>query len=145
MFLPELTLDGELPTGVHPARMEEIVARFGGDTAERQAATANLLRLYSLVQATGKLERFLVFGSYVTDEPAPNDVDIFVVMSKHFDVEEYAGPVRAVFSHAQAERDFGASVFWACQSSQPAIIEQLIEGWQIKRDLTRRGIVEVIE
>jgi len=35
--------------------------------------------------ATGHLARFVVFGSFVTDKAAANDVDVFLIMDDAFD------------------------------------------------------------
>jgi hypothetical protein len=145
MGLPDLTASGDLPPGLHRATLDEVIARFGGGTIERQEATDRLSELVRLVRTTGKLVRLLVFGTYVTSEPRPNDVDLFVIMAPDFDVDAYSGPTRSVFSHAQADREFGASVFWARYGMNTLLINDLIEGWQIKRDRTRRGIVEIVE
>lgn len=40
--------------------------------------------MYALAKASGHLARFIVFGSFVTAKPAPNDVDIFLLMSDSF-------------------------------------------------------------
>jgi hypothetical protein len=48
------------------------------------------------------MARFIIFGSYVTTKPAPNDVDIFLVMAEAFDVNDWGEEIRAVFAHAQA-------------------------------------------
>jgi hypothetical protein len=144
MPLPEFDSSGDLPPGVHRATMAEVLARFGGHTPERQAVSTRLLRIYELAKATGKLDRFLIFGSYVTHKPNPNDVDVFLVMAPDFNVEDSVGATRSVFSHARAEIELGASVFWASRSVSQAALHNLIEGWQEKRDKTRRGIVEVI-
>jgi len=124
--------------------MDEVIARFGAGTPQRQAVTASLLRIFNLVKATGKLERFIIFGSYVTAKADPNDVDIFLVMAEDFNVDDQTGETREVFSHAQAQRRFGASVFWVTRGTSLANIDDLVAGWQTKRDQTRRGIVEVI-
>lgn len=124
--------------------MAELIARFGSGTPHRQAATASLLRVFHLVHATGKLERCIIFGSYVTATADPYDVDIFLVMAEDFHVDDYMGETREVFSHAQAQRNFGASVFWVSRSTSIAHIDDLVAAWQTKRDQTRRSIVEVI-
>jgi hypothetical protein len=51
---------------------------------------------------------------------------------------------KKLLDHQQATKVFGASVFW----SRPSLLfletlDEFIEGWQTKRDGTRRGIVEV--
>lgn len=53
--------------------------------------------------------------------------------------------VRDLFVHDRAAVIFGASVFWV----RPAAIligtlDEFVAHWQVKRDKTRRGIVEVI-
>jgi hypothetical protein len=144
MSLPNFDIKGELPEGVHSATMDETLARFGTGTPQRQAVTASLLRIYNLVKATGKLERFIIFGSYITAKSDPNDVDIFLVMAEDFSVDDQTGETCDVFSHARAQRRFGASVFWVTRGTSLANIDDLVVGWQTKRDQTRRGIVEVI-
>ncbi|HXG66727.1 MAG TPA: hypothetical protein VNO70_16620 [Blastocatellia bacterium] len=144
MSLPGYDYRGDLPEGVHQATMHEVLARFGGGTQQRRIITASLVRIFDLAKATGKLERFIIYGSYVTAKSEPNDVDIFLVMSEEFDVDNCAGETRDVFSHTQAQLRFGASVFWVNRATSYAHIDDLIAGWQTKRDKTRRGIVEII-
>ncbi len=145
MPLPTFNARGDLPEGVHQATLAEVVARLGQGAPSRQRATAALLLIHQLVSATGLLDRFVIYGSYVTDKPAPNDVDIFLVLAAEFDIEQLTGETRILFSHSLAQQHFGTSVFWVNRSTSFANVEDLIEGWQTKRDLTRRGIVEVIQ
>jgi hypothetical protein len=79
MPLPQLNDAGELPAGVHQATMDEVLAQFGSGTVQRQAVTARLRHIYHLARATRKLERLILFGSYVTAKPDPNDVDIILI------------------------------------------------------------------
>ncbi|MFW6170288.1 MAG: DUF6932 family protein [Planctomycetota bacterium] len=51
-------------------------------------------------------------GSFVTDKPAPNDVDVFLVMDDDFDGEEIETDAALLFDYAAADAHFGASVFW---------------------------------
>lgn len=136
---------GDLPEGVHKASIDEVVARFGDITPQRQIVTANLLEIYQLAKATGKLDRFIIYGSYITAKMNPNDVDIFLVMTEEFEVEELAGKARVVFSHIQAQHDLGASIFWVNRATSFTSIEDLIIGWQTKRDFSKRGIIEVVQ
>lgn len=137
--------NGDLPPGLHRASLGEVVARFGGGTARRRAASARLIRIYENARASRKLDRFVIFGSFVSSKPDPQDVDIMLVMRDDFDLDICDETTRKLFDHAQAEREFGASIFWIRPSL--LILESLDEflaHWQIKRDRTRRGIVEVI-
>jgi hypothetical protein len=36
--------------------------------------------IYVLAKPSGHLARFIVFGSFVTAKPAPNDVDSFLIV-----------------------------------------------------------------
>ena len=50
-----------------------------------------------------------------------------------------------LFDHQRAQADVGASIFWLC----PGVLlrgslEDFLLDWGTKRDLTRRGIVEVV-
>jgi hypothetical protein len=144
MALPQLNRAGELPAGVHQATIDEVIAQFGSGTAQRQAVTARLRRIYRLACATGKLERLVLFGSYITGKSDPNDIDIILVMRDDFDVYACDEESQQLFDHPRAAETFGASVFWI----RPALLiletlEEFIAHWQITRDQTRRGIVEV--
>ena len=144
MPLPGLNQKGDLAEGVHSATMDEVIGRFGPGTAQREAVTRRLLRIFELTKGSGKLDRLLIFGSYVTTKPEPNDVDIILVMSDDFRVEACAQPAKQLFDHEQAAKAFGASIFWI----RPAMLfldtlEKFLAHWQLKADGTRRGIVEV--
>jgi hypothetical protein len=66
-----------------------------------------------------------------------------MVMDDNFDYGSVAGELRLLFDHASAQDHFGCSVFWlrrwAAFGGENAAIEQ----WQIKRDGSERGIVEI--
>jgi hypothetical protein len=80
MALPDFNDSGELPEGVHNGTLQELIARFGSGSAQRQAATVTLLRIFELAVKTGKLARLIIFGSYITTKPDPNNVDIILIM-----------------------------------------------------------------
>ena len=67
-------------------------------------------------------------------------------MTDLFRLEDCLPENRGLFDHAIAQARYGASIFWA----RPALlmgetIDDFVAYWQIKRDKTMRGIVEVIE
>jgi hypothetical protein len=144
MPLPPLNSEGELPEGVHHATMDEVLAQFGGSTPQRQTITARLRRIYELASATGKLERLVIFGSYITAKPYPNDVDVVLVMADDFHLSACDAETGLLFDHTYAEEEFGASIFWIRPSL--LVLEALdtfVAQWQITREGTRRGVVEV--
>jgi hypothetical protein len=145
MPLPELTDSGELPLGVHRASLQETLERFAVGAAQRIAVGERLERLYQLAAATGHLARFVVFGSFVTDKPEPNDVDVFLVMDDSFDGDTLQGEWALLFDHAAADVHFGASVFWVRRLAALGGEQPMVEYWQAKRGGGKRGIVEIIE
>jgi len=90
------------------------------------------------------LARFVVFGSFVSAKREPVDVDIFLLMEDGFDMGQVGGESRILFDHASAQAHFGASVFWLRWLAALGGEEQAIADWQIKRDGTRRGIIEIV-
>lgn len=145
-MLPDCLGTGDLPEGIHVAGWTEIESRFGQGTAARNRAFARLRHLHELAYRTGKLGRFIVFGSFVSSEPNPKDVDVVLVMQADFKLEEAPRESQTLFSHADAEARFGASVFWVRDGMLSIeMMRMLLETWQTKRDGTRRGVVEIGE
>jgi len=145
MPLPAFDSRGDLPVGVHPATLADVIARFGQGTPQRELVAGRLVHIYALARATGKLLRFVIFGSYVTEKLAPNDVDITLVMADNFEVAECEEQTQLLFDHLRAQQVFGASVFSIRPSTALlASVDEFIAYWQIKRDQSRHGIVEVV-
>jgi len=136
---------GDLPVGIHRATLDQVLARFGQGAPQRQIVTGRLLRIWELAHRTGKLERFVIYGSYVTAKPAPNDVDVILVMRDDFLLPECDEETAVLFHYLRTHDELGASVFWTMPSGVLLeTLDEFIAGWQIKRDHSRRGIVEVI-
>lgn len=146
MPLPAFNAHGDFPAGVHKAALKEVVARLGVGSLQRQEVTRRLLAIHALAQSTGKLDRFVLFGSYVTAKIAPNNLDVVLVMQDDFDISACDAEAKGLFDHQQADATLGASIFYI----RPSLliletINDFISYWQIKRDRTLRGIVEIIE
>jgi hypothetical protein len=86
----------------------------------------------------------VVFGSFVTAKLVPNDVDIFLLMEDTFDVSQLIGEARLLFDHAAAQTRFGASVFWLRRLALLDDEQTTLSHWQITREGSYRGIVEII-
>jgi hypothetical protein len=140
---PDFNEHGDLPVGIHQATLAEVIEHFGRSSVQRRHVAERLARIYHLAHSTGHIARFIVYGSFITAKPNLNDVDIFLLMNDAFDKEQTTGEVRKLFEHLEAEHDIGASIFWIRRSSILDNERQMIEHWQLKRDLTKRGIVEV--
>ncbi len=142
--LPAFNEDEDLPPGVHRATLSHVLERFGRGSVQRCAVADRLNRIYHLAASTGQLARFIVFGSFVTAKPEPNDVDIVLLMDDAFDLASVTGEAALVFQHMEADAHFGASVFWARRSGAIGGEEAMIEYWQARREGGRRGIVEIV-
>lgn len=143
-MIPDFNESGDLPIGVHAAILPEIIERFGQGSARRQLVANRLERIYRLAANTGHLSRFIVFGSFVTSKLEPNDVDVVIIMDDEFVADPFDGDTRLLFDHAVSQAHFGASIFWIRQSAALGDPKTFVDDWQIKRDNTRRGIVEVL-
>jgi hypothetical protein len=144
MPLPAFNEFGDLPAGNYLASLDEVAVRFGTGSAQRQAVADRLRRIYQLAEATGYLDRLLVFGSYVSDVSEPNDVDVVLVMRNEFRSEDCPAESSVLFDHARANDELGASVFWLHPNmllGEP--LEQFLAFWHTKRDGRRRDIVEI--
>ena len=144
MLLPEFNVAGDLPAGVHESSLADVYARFGNNSDRRRLLARRLERIHEIASQTGFLARFVVFGSFVTDKHDPNDVDVFMIMDDNFEMGSLEGEPRLLFAdHGTAQDHFGASVFWMRRMAAIGGEQAAIEDWQIKRDGTKRGIVEI--
>lgn len=141
---PKFNKNGDLPRGIHKASLSDVVEHFGKGNFQRAILAQRLLRIYYLAVETGRTARFIIFGSFVTDKPNPQDVDIFLLMEDIFDVRQVAGEARIIFDHMDAQNYEGARIFWLRRMAALDGEEAAIEHWQIKRDGKKRGIVEVL-
>lgn len=140
---PEFDSNGDLPVGIHTATLAEVIEHFGQSNFQRRIMTQRLARIYDLAQSTDQVARFIVYGSFITAKPFPNDVDIFMLMEDTFDLDQLNDEAAVVFDHMACQNYEGASVFWVRKIAAIGGEQDAVEFWQTKRDDTKRGIVEV--
>ena len=141
---PDFNENGDLPPGIHQATLAETLDHFSQGTPQRQIMARRLEHIYTLVAKTSHLARFIIFGSFVTHKPDPGDIDIFLLMEDTFDVSQLSGEVALIFDHVAAQNYEGASIFWVRRLAALEGEEATVAYWQLKRDGSQRGIVEVI-
>jgi hypothetical protein len=142
---PRFNKIGDLPRGVHKASLSDVIEHFGKGNLQRAILAQRLERIYEIAIETGQTARFIIFGSFVTVKPNPEDLDIFLLMEDTFDIRLVAGKARIIFNHMAAQNYEGASIFWLRRMAALDGEEAAIEHWQIKRDGKKRGIVEVLK
>lgn len=143
--LPPLNENGDLPAGIHRISSGQLATRFASGNPVRQRAFARLMHVRDLAVRTGKLRNFYIFGSFVTAAAEPRDIDIVLIMASEFQLEHCSRESRTLFQHADAQARYGASIFWLREGMlSESEMREFLETWQIKRDGTKRGIVELI-
>jgi hypothetical protein len=142
---PKFNTSGDLPSGIHKASLSDVIEHFGKGNFQRAILAQRLDRIYDLAVGTRQMARFIIFGSFVTDKPNPQDLDIFLLMEDTFDIRQVAGEARIIFNHMAAQNYEGASIFWLRRMAALDGEDAAIEHWQIKRDGKKRGIVEVLK
>jgi hypothetical protein len=88
-MIPPFNDDGYLPSGVHPAAVEEIAARFGEGSELRQVEMASVRWLIDLTRRAG-VRRIIINGSFVSDRLEPNDVDCVLLLDAAYPLERTA-------------------------------------------------------
>jgi hypothetical protein len=141
---PDFDRNGDLPVGIYQATLSEVIAHFGTSTLQRRMVAQRLARVYALARSTGQLARFIIFGSFVTAKREPNDVDIFMLMEDTFEAQQVTGEAAMIFDHLAAQHSEGASIFWIRRMAAIDGEEAALQYWQITREQTTRGIVEVM-
>ena len=100
MPIPNLNEHGLLPVGIHDCTFQELEEQFGQDRwvkapesssvrevlrQQRGRLCARLADYLAEVRRVGLEVEVLVDGSFVTDKPDPNDVDLIVVLPADHD------------------------------------------------------------
>ena len=71
-------------------------------------------------------------------------MDVFLIMEDTFDTTSLTGEAQVLFEHAAAQAFFGGGVFWLHRLAAYSSEQAAIEDWQITRDGSRRGILEIV-
>jgi hypothetical protein len=146
MSLPDTLANGFLPPGVHVARLDDVIERFGSVTPRRVVLADRLQELLRLAQAAQQLQRAFLFGSFVTDASFPRDLDVFLLMHEGFDREfqSLPSPQRNEFDYAQARLLFEADVFRATEAIGTEEPIAWLGVYQLSPEKVPRGIVEIL-
>jgi hypothetical protein len=88
-MIPPFDESGYLPTGLHPATLDEIEARFGQLSELRRTQMESVRWMVELAKRAG-VERIVLNGSFVTDIIEPNDVDCVLLVGRGFPADAIA-------------------------------------------------------
>lgn len=140
-MIPKFGKNGNLPKGLHNATLDEIRELFGVSSARRKWLFTNLEKIIKLARSTGKLERIIVWGSFVSSKELPQDIDLLLIMKEDFVVEDVDPGAKKVFDYPQGRIAFNADIFWAKSSIGEETINLWLETYQMTRDFRSRGIM----
>lgn len=143
-MLPKFDQNGNLPKGIYKASLNEIKLIFGCGSARRKWLFENLEKIIRIAKLTGKLERLVVWGSFVSNKELPQDIDLLMIMRDDFSLEKVAPESHPLFYNFQSKIAFNADIFWAKTSIGAETINLWLETYQTTKDFQSRGIVEVI-
>jgi hypothetical protein len=143
--LPPFDEHGNLPAEIFPVSLSEAIEHFGRSSVRREMISTRLERIHEIATATGHLKRFIVFGSFVTAKPDPNDIDVFIIMDDDFDLSGVDPSAVMLFDHASAQSNLGASAFWVRSIGALGGEDVAIRDWMLTREGLQRGIIEIID
>ena len=135
--------DGDLPPGIHHISVEELWASFGNRGAQRTFVSECLRKIIDLATVSGKVERLIIFGSYVTKKPNPGDVDLLLIVPADFELENIPQEAQTLFNHQRAERELNAHIFWLRNNVGQQIINGFIHVYATSRNGKLRGVIEL--
>lgn len=144
MPLPEFGKEGYLPEGIHAATLAEVGERFGSGSEGRERQ-AELLRLVvEAAKAYPTIKRILVWGSFVTSKPEPNDLDYSVIVSNRHGETNILNEHRRFFLQFDARMHYGVDPGYLIIADYPLM--RYVESLDFlcrTRLLHPRGIVEI--
>jgi hypothetical protein len=133
-MIPEFDDRGYLPTGAHPAALDEIEKRFGTESELRRVQMQSIRWLVDLARRAG-IERIILNGSFVTDVYEPNDVDCALLVGHGFPKD----------ASAVEELDDGLP-FLDIAILEPDDFSKLVDDFFARdRYFAAKGMVEIIE
>ncbi len=143
-MIPEFNKDGNLPEGIYRASEKEFLNHFCVNTARRKWLGDRLRELFSTLREIGSFEKLFIWGSFVSNKEYPNDVDVLVIMSESFELENIPDDLKTIFNYVEARVRFNMDIFWSKYSIGEEMINLWLDTYQMTKDFKRRGIVEVL-
>ena len=144
MALPNFNEYGQLPAGLHEASLGEVLSRFGQDSETRKGQADLLQQIVEAAVSYSTMKRVLVWGSFVTTKPEPNDLDYSVVVSNNHFWSNVTDAHRRFFFPFDARIHYGVDPGYLVVPDFPlARYVELVDfmGWT--RDNLPCGIVEI--
>ena len=146
MPIPALDENGVLPPGIYDCALEEIAARFGSfQESDRRPRLFAILRSFlAEVQASGLVLAVIIDGSFVSVKPAPEDIDLVLIVHASHDQDANLLPSQYnVVSKRRVRRRFGFDILVARVGDEN--YEHIVKFYQqvrLRPDL-RKGVLRL--
>jgi hypothetical protein len=146
MAIPPLNEHGWLPEGIHDCTLEEAAARFGGfqRSDRRPQLWAQFSGFVREAQAGRVIEAIIVDGSFVTAKPAPNDIDLVLVMFAPHDFSVDLPPAHYnILSQRRVRQRFGFDI--VVVTNEHETLKQAVAFFQQVRQRpgAKKGLVRI--
>jgi hypothetical protein len=146
MAIPKFNNHGCLPVGVYRCTLAEVQKRFGSfqQSDRRVQVFGNLTAYIEQARLIGLVRALVIDGSFVTDDPKPNDIDLIVAVGReiNFALEDVLPSDYNVLSKRQVRKNFGFDVFVDLDGS--VAYKQHLRFFQRVRDETyRKGVLRI--
>jgi hypothetical protein len=146
MAIPLFNEDGWLPEGIHDCTLEEAAEQFGAfqRSDRRPELWARFIEFVREAKTSGLIDTVLVDGSFVTAEPAPNDIDLVLVVSENHDFSVDLPPAQYnVLSQRRVRRQFRFDILVVKNDSDN--LEQAVAFFQQvkQRPDAKKGLVRI--
>ena len=94
MAIPAFNKHGLLPEGIHDCSLEELRDRFGTfQSSDRRPRLWQRLRQFiEDLRQSDLIREVLIDGSFVTNLPSPNDIDLILVLPLDHDIHAELTP-----------------------------------------------------
>ncbi len=102
-MIPEFNKDGNLPEGIYPSGEEEFLDRFTTNSSRRKWLGQRLKEIFTLAKLTGNLNRIFIWGSFVSNKESPNDIDLLLLMTEEFQLENIPEECQILFDYTRAK------------------------------------------
>jgi hypothetical protein len=142
MPIPDFTPGGLLPPGIYAATLQEVRARYEQGSDARQQRSCLLQRVVETAIVYSTIKRVLIWGSYVTTEPEPNDLDYSLIVSVEHDQTQVTTAHRRFVVPFAARRSYGVDAGYLVIRDYPleAYVERL--DFICQRSRVPCGIIE---
>lgn len=147
MAIPEFSPEGLLPEGIIECTPEEVFERFGRfQTSDRRPRLTSQLKEYiEELRAAAVAKYLLIDGSYVTQEPTPNDIDLLLVLRDSVDLNEPVPPFRYnARSKRYVRKKYNFDIFVGFESDESAAeILEFLRGVKYRPGVSK-GLLKVV-